>query len=658
MSTPTRSLKSERAHAAQAVKAQPDANSHTNSYGTEAHEAARTPRYVGDGRGPALTLLPPGGGEKPRETSQPDTAGRPLPSPTREAMESRFGADFGDVRVHTEPGAADEATALGASAYTLGRDIVFAEGEYEPGTEAGDRLIAHELTHVLQQSPDEEATRPQAAPASGEVGESGSHPEAEAERNAEAVARGERVRVRPVPGGVEGPQLYPARIGVHELAVHRDPDASSPVVLRLRRGDRFDAGEVLGGWQQVTVTRGRRTQQGYVPTTEGLPNVFDPIQPQQPNPYLRPLRRGFPSLPGAGSRPTPYLARIVNTYARIFPAPPTRTQPGQTATVVPAPIRDFGDNANIFVTVTDDPSVERLNLVSEWVRVRHGATDGWMRRADIVPVTGDTQRDLQESALRHVTGSESHDRPGHYSTSSRRDNIGIGSWTCGRIAVLMRRYRTVFGRHRRESELYAFFGGRARFDEIQGRFRQHANDCSRHGGFLLTPREVQMFESAGRHPLIRAAEDEQMDTDFASYMIAPAELRAIYPWVGDDDTISEMMLTMLVSMRHRGELPDTWRGDFRRVRAEYEAHPDQFPGGEADFLRAVARRLASHVPPEERVGILNRYMNVVTAFRESRRRFTLPRAGDGERDDDAQPNDATPNSRRRARPRRPAGPNV
>lgn len=81
-----------------------------------------------------------------------DSPGRPLDAQTRSFMESRFGHDFGRVRVHTDDRAAESASAVGASAYTVGSDVVFARGSYAPSTTEGRRLLAHELTHVLQQS--------------------------------------------------------------------------------------------------------------------------------------------------------------------------------------------------------------------------------------------------------------------------------------------------------------------------------------------------------------------------------------------------------------------------------------------------------------------------------------------------------------------------
>lgn len=79
------------------------------------------------------------------------SAGRPLDNAVRGFMEPRFGADFGDVRVHTDSRAAESARAVDALAYTVGRDIVFASGGYSPQTQAGQKILAHELTHTIQQ---------------------------------------------------------------------------------------------------------------------------------------------------------------------------------------------------------------------------------------------------------------------------------------------------------------------------------------------------------------------------------------------------------------------------------------------------------------------------------------------------------------------------
>lgn len=78
------------------------------------------------------------------------TPGRALDAPTKAFFEPRFGRDLGAVRVHTDPLAAESARAVHAHAYTLGPHIVFDAGRYQPATAVGQRLLAHELTHVLQ----------------------------------------------------------------------------------------------------------------------------------------------------------------------------------------------------------------------------------------------------------------------------------------------------------------------------------------------------------------------------------------------------------------------------------------------------------------------------------------------------------------------------
>ncbi len=77
--------------------------------------------------------------------------GQPLDAQTRAYMEPRFGRDFSNVRVHTDAEAAESARMVYANAYTVGRDMVFGANLYAPGTATGKRLLAHELTHVIQQ---------------------------------------------------------------------------------------------------------------------------------------------------------------------------------------------------------------------------------------------------------------------------------------------------------------------------------------------------------------------------------------------------------------------------------------------------------------------------------------------------------------------------
>jgi Domain of unknown function (DUF4157) len=81
--------------------------------------------------------------------------GQPLDAATRAFMEPRFGHDFSQVRVHANERAAESVRAVDALAYTVGRHIVFGSDQYVPTTVSGKRLIAHELTHVLQQAASE-----------------------------------------------------------------------------------------------------------------------------------------------------------------------------------------------------------------------------------------------------------------------------------------------------------------------------------------------------------------------------------------------------------------------------------------------------------------------------------------------------------------------
>lgn len=109
--------------------------------------------------------------------------GSPLDSETRSDMESRLGADFSDVRVHTDGEAGASAKSVQAQAYTVGNHVVFGEGSYQPGSDSGKRTLAHELTHVVQQ---------RSGPVDGTPADGGiqlSHPsdrfEQEAERSAD-----------------------------------------------------------------------------------------------------------------------------------------------------------------------------------------------------------------------------------------------------------------------------------------------------------------------------------------------------------------------------------------------------------------------------------------------------------------------------------------
>jgi len=81
-----------------------------------------------------------------------DSPGVPLDAGTRGFFEPRLGADLSRVRLHTDAKAAESARSIGALAYTVGNDVAFGANQFSPGSDAGRRLLAHELTHTLQQN--------------------------------------------------------------------------------------------------------------------------------------------------------------------------------------------------------------------------------------------------------------------------------------------------------------------------------------------------------------------------------------------------------------------------------------------------------------------------------------------------------------------------
>jgi len=106
--------------------------------------------------------------------------GQPLDRASRAHMEPALGADFGGVRLHTTPQADRAARDINAKAFTTGQNIFFAAGQHQPGTQDGDKLLAHELTHTIQQGSG--ASAPQAQSAISQPGEP-------AEQEAETIAQ-------------------------------------------------------------------------------------------------------------------------------------------------------------------------------------------------------------------------------------------------------------------------------------------------------------------------------------------------------------------------------------------------------------------------------------------------------------------------------------
>jgi hypothetical protein len=121
--------------------------------------------------------------------------GSALPEPLQNKMAAAFGQSFADVRVHQSP----EAAAVGAQAFTRGAQLHFAPGKYAPGTPEGQRLIGHELAHVVQQRAGRVRTP------GGQGLPINSHPglEAEADRSGARAAQGQPVAVSGAAAGVQ-----------------------------------------------------------------------------------------------------------------------------------------------------------------------------------------------------------------------------------------------------------------------------------------------------------------------------------------------------------------------------------------------------------------------------------------------------------------------
>lgn len=171
-------------------------------------------------------------------------AGRPLDTQARAALEPRFGRDFSTVRVHTDARAAESARAVGALAYTVGRQIVFGAGQYNPGSRVGQRLLAHELTHTVQQDAFGAAVSSKLA-----VGASHDPAEAEADRVADLVTAG-----LAAPSVRAAPQALLQREA--DPGAESEPDFNSP----QQRGGRPRAASIDTGMRgadqvRVAVTR-------------------------------------------------------------------------------------------------------------------------------------------------------------------------------------------------------------------------------------------------------------------------------------------------------------------------------------------------------------------------------------------------------------------
>lgn len=241
------------------------------------HERLRTGRVQAGETGQIAT--PPIVGEVLR------SPGQPLEPAARDFMERRFGHDFGRIRIHTDPPAARASAAFGAEAFTVGHHIAFARGRFMPGAAHGRRLVAHELTHSIQQaatsphialSPEKE----RAAPAPGSL-------------KFDGVLLGinrdkKEVRVRREVGGTQG---YDGRL--QAIAVARLAKAE-PAAVVLGKDGKWHALETTAGFQVGRVSANdpkasETVADGNVPFVEvhGLPSLTGIDQSRQKSDELK-----------------------------------------------------------------------------------------------------------------------------------------------------------------------------------------------------------------------------------------------------------------------------------------------------------------------------------------------------------------------------------
>jgi hypothetical protein len=198
----------------------------------EAPEAAEAETAETPGtRSPVHDVLASGGGQ-------------PLDTDTRGDMEARMGADFSDVRIHTDTAADASAKGIGAHAYTVGNNVVFQRDAYDPSSSQGRTTLAHELTHVIQQ---------RSGPVDGTEAPGGirvSDPSDRFER--EAVANAERVTADPAP--VTAPE--PA------AAAGPAPAAAAPAVQRAATEDEDEQpADVQGSFVQRAAEGGAEEEE-------------------------------------------------------------------------------------------------------------------------------------------------------------------------------------------------------------------------------------------------------------------------------------------------------------------------------------------------------------------------------------------------------------
>ena len=215
--------------------------------------------------------------------------GQALDQNTRSFFEQRFGQDLSNVRIHNDDRAGKSARAVNAAAYTVGSNIVFERGQYAPGTSAGRKLLAHELTHTIQQ----QAGAHSSTAAALEVSQPSDAGEREAETTAEAVTEGGRFTITAGTG-----LLLSRQVGDERDQVERRQSEIELMISQMISA--LSAIREVGAEVEFTfwASQGAITLVGYRRTQPGtrVGRVFDSDQ------FAAAERRFLPTFVGTGER--------------------------------------------------------------------------------------------------------------------------------------------------------------------------------------------------------------------------------------------------------------------------------------------------------------------------------------------------------------------
>jgi Domain of unknown function (DUF4157) len=243
--------------------------------------------------------------------------GHSLDKDTRNVMEKRFNYDFSAVRVHDDSQAADSARDVNAHAYTVGSDIVFGANQYQPHAGEGQRLVAHELAHVVQQGRGTQAPAPIA----------GSNLERDADRAASDFSRGtSSIQV----SGSSGPGL--ARVvAPRALQSGINPSSMSPDEIS----------------REISLIERWLKDNPNGPEATRLSTTLGKLKEE--------LASRPPAATNAGSRGTTQAAGELRSAQLRFPLPRANTSPSAAQTAPPAPT-----TLNTPPPVTHSPSLESM----------------------------------------------------------------------------------------------------------------------------------------------------------------------------------------------------------------------------------------------------------------------------------------------------------